>query len=206
MTQFSAASYWPFPGSLQRRTNEYTNGISNIYTFAADTPAGGGKGICLRQFINGNQWDSDWFYRNDPVRGILEYEDDYPAPSWMFWSKTKNCLMASCKEIIWGGTLQNVGDVIHGQCEIARGIGFGPMPLYGWQQVQFIDILSTYTVTAGTFSNVLKLQYWQTWANSPNSSGAIMWLAPDIGQLRAEWTKNGVPSGYSMSLTKTETI
>lgn len=200
MTQFSPADYWPFPGSLQKRINEYTNGISNIYSFAADT-----KGVCLRQLIMG-KWDSDWFYRNDWVRGILEYEDDYPAPKWMFWSKTKNCRMAEGKEIIWGGPTQNVGDIIHGQCEIARGFGFGPKPLYGWQQVQFIDILPTYHLPMGKFQNVLKLQYWQTWANSPDSSGAIMWLAPDIGQIQADWTKNGAPSGYSMLLTKTESI
>ena len=195
MTPINVPNYWPWAPV----TNVFDNGSSQIYSAVAN------GGMRLRETITDPvtkivSWQDDWFYRNDRVRGILEYEDDYPKIKWqqklMFWTPivTQPCVPG--KEIVWGGA-QDVGDALGAPCQTA-GI-FGQ---YGWQQLSFDAILPTFETPAGIFHDVLVLRYWQTWSGKP-SQGAQMWFAKGLGQIKALWATNGVPTGFGMTLQST---
>jgi hypothetical protein len=183
--------YWPFPAEGKRLTNTFDNGLVLEYYHDFNTP--GGPGIRLHQSQYG-KWQCDWLYRADPMRGVLEFGDVYPAPWWLFWSHTKDEIMQSGKEIIWGYR-QNIGDVIQGQCAIAW-----PYTLWGWQMVTFLNLLPTFTVAAGTFTDVLVIQYAQSWTNAKDILGATMYLAKGLGQIKTIWETNSVPTGFGMTL------
>lgn len=181
--------YWPF----ETVTNTFDSGIVFDYT-----PVQGG--MRLRQFKN-NIWQCDWFYRNDYVRGILEYQDDYPKTAWQqklqFWTPVISQPCVSGKEIIWGASDQAVGDSLGAPCQTAGLFG-----QYGWQQLRFDALLPTFETPAGTFKDVLVLRYWQTWSDKP-SQGAQMWFAKGLGQIKALWELNGIPTGFGMMLQST---
>jgi hypothetical protein len=182
-------TYWPQPAPGVVIINTFDAGIINEYMRITD-------GIILRQTING-VWDSDWYYRIDPGRGVLEYRDDYPkkwySPPWL---PTRQVWCVPGKEIFWG-FYQKIGDVVGSQC-VTSGL-FGQ---YGWQELEFYEILPSYTTPGGTLKNVLVMEYWQTWGDKP-SVGAIMWMAPGLGAIRAEWTRDGLRTGYNMTLQNT---
>lgn len=190
----NCAEYWPNPGSYDTITNTYTDGIVNIYSYATDTPGHAGPGVRMRQNVNG-VWSFDWFYRFDPARGVLEYEDDYPKPWWLLWGNVKAQPMISGREIVWGGN-QNLGDIVQHGCAWS----FLGTTTWGWQRVQIVQIIPTYTDAGGkTHTNVLQIEYWQEWGSGA-TAGAVMYLAKNIGQVYTAWTSGGSPTGYSMSL------
>jgi len=194
MTQFDARKYWPTPGQGRTLTNTFSSEIVQTYT---DEAVGNYR---LRQVING-KWDCDWFYRLDPMRGVLEYRDDYPKNWYNYlelWKKTREVWCLPGKEIFWGGPFERTGAVAAKQC-----VTSGPLGQYGWQEIFFNAILPTYVTKAGTFENVLVLTYWQQWGGG-KIDGAKMWLAPGLGQIRAEWMLNEAPTGYWMELLETK--
>jgi len=202
---FDVRSYWPFPAGGATLTNTFTGGVVLTYSAVPNTPGRAGSGIRMYTTQNG-VWINDWFYRADPVRGILEFEDDYPPSSWwqriIYPSGVVPRVMAPGREVIWGGT-QNFGDDIQAQAEI-KGGPFGIGAVWGWQQVKFTALLPSFVVPAGTFASVLQLEYWQSWTNSSTISGAVLYLAPGLGQIKAAWTINRVPTGQFMELISTE--
>jgi len=182
----NVADYWPIPGPGHSITKIFDNNSR-----AMIVPATGG-GAWLEEWVN-NQWTDTWHYVNSP-RGILEDYDLYP---------NKKTAMAPGKEIIWGSH-QNLGDMIQGQCKIS-GWGLGIGDQYGWQEVKFVSLLPTFATAAGSFQNVLQIEYWQYWtsmgaAGGRVSSGAKIWLDKRLGFIRQEWSKNGVPTGFSQAL------
>jgi hypothetical protein len=184
----NVSDYWPWvPVS-----NVFDGGIVLSYT-----PTTGG--MRMRQMMNG-AWSYDWFYRNDPTRGVLEYEDDYPKTTWfqnlMFWTSIVAQPCVTGKEIVWGG-IQKIGDSVGAQCETV-GI-FGQ---YGWQELSFDAILPSFVTPAGTFTDVLVMRYWQSWSGQP-PKGAQMWLAKGLGPIKQAWTLNGVPTGFGITLQST---
>jgi hypothetical protein len=189
MTTFDVRTYWPQPAPGVVLTNTFDAGIVNEYHRIID-------GFILRQTING-VWDSDWYYRIDPDRGVLEYRDDYPKKWYSTpWLPTRQVWCVPGKEIFWGFQ-QKFGEAMGSQC-VTSGL-FGQ---YGWQELAFYEILQDYATPAGTLKNVLVMEYWQTWSDQP-PVGAKMWMAPGLGTIRAEWTRNYAPTGYSMTLQKT---
>jgi len=191
MGSFKAADYWPNPPPGTQIVNTFDNGIVQTYSIASPD-----KGIRLHEVINGT-WNDDWLYYFDPSRGVLEYSDWYPATKWYQFGQIVKQPCAPGKEIIWGN-IQQVGDTIQGQCQTS-GI-FGQ---WGWQRVKFDAILPTYTTPAGTFGNVLVLEYWQSWGNGGDVKGATMYFAPGLGQIKVDWTLNGKPTGFGMTLQHT---
>ena len=193
------ADYWPNPHVGATLVNTFNAGIVLTYEQVSNTPGNAGPGVKLHQIQNG-KWQNDWFLRYDAGRGVLEYEDDYPPVWWQSWipgyPAVAAKVMATGKEIVWGGPTQNIGDDVQAQCKIAFP------SLFGWQQVKFNSI-HLYTCPAGTF-NVLDLTYYQSWTNTKNIVGANMFLAPGLGQIYTQWlsgTEGHVtPTGYSMTL------
>jgi hypothetical protein len=196
MTAFDARDYWPHPAQGRVRTNRFTTGDHEIvHTYNGDTRGN----ICLRQTIKG-VFDSDWYYRSDPTRGVLEYRDDYPKKWYNYlevWKSKREAWCVPGKEIIWGAA-ETIGKTIAAQC-VTSGL-FGQ---WGWQHVNFDEMLPSYSTAGGTFHSVLLLTYWQQWAGG-KIDGAKMWLAPGLGQIRAEWMLNHVRTGYWMELLETK--
>jgi hypothetical protein len=193
MTTFSAGRYWPQPPHGVTLVNTYSDGIVNTYTSAAD------GSVRLRQVING-RWDCDWYYRRDPLRGVIEYLDCYPKRwfnRFQFWKQTREVWCVPGKEIFWGGH-ETIGTSIGRQC-----VTSGLLGQYGWQELSFNAILPVFKTPAGTFHNVLSMEYWQSWGNTA-PIGAKMILAAGVGQIHAEWTANRVATSYSMMLQETK--
>lgn len=194
MQPIKIPDYWPW----MPVTNTFDNGSVIAYRPITPIPSG----MKLRQTQNG-AWQCDWFYRNDYVRGVLEYQDDYPKTKWqqklMWWTPivTQPCVPG--KEIIWGG-YQAVGDALGAPCQTAGVFG-----QYGWQQLSFDSILPTFETPAGKFNDVLVLRYWQTWSGG-QSNGAQLWFAKGLGQIKALWAVNGVPTGFGMTLQSTSAL
>ncbi len=193
MTVFNARDYWPQPHFGVTLTNTYSSGIVNEYIRVVD-------GIRLRQTING-KFDSDWYYRIDRTGDVLEYRDDYPKKWYNYaevWREKRQVWCVPGKEIYWGGFHQPIGGAVGRQCETS-----GLSGQWGWQELSFEAILPSFKVPAGTFKDVLVMTYWQQWGGG-KIDGAKMWLAPGIGQIRAEWMLNRVPNGYWMELLETK--
>jgi hypothetical protein len=198
MTTINVADYWPHPPAGKTLTNTFDAGLVLAYSQVANTPGKAGPGVKLHQTQNG-VWRNDWFMRYDPVRGVLEYEDDYPVVLWQPWNpgwpNVKAAVMAPGHEIIWGGA-EAVGSILQGQCEIKFP------QLYGWQRVVF-NSLHSFTCPAGTF-NVLDLTYYQSWSNTSTIVGANMYFALGLGQIYTAWLSGVMgavnPTGYSMTL------
>jgi len=190
MSHFDARIYWPQPKQGHTITNYFSSRI--IQTYTRDYY----DGFRLRQRIK-LKWDCDWYYRIDPIRGVLEYRDDYP-PKWYNWpwqyAREVSCVPG--KEIEWGGNEQT-GTTIVRQCETSGLFG-----QYGSQVIIFHEIIPFYETKAGTFMEVLVLTYGQQWGGG-RIDGAKMWFAPGLGQIRAEWRRNGAPTGYFMELLET---
>jgi len=188
MMPINVPEYWPF----ETVTNTFDGGIVFDYS-----PVAGG--MRLRQFRD-SVWQCDWFYRGDAARGILEYEDDYPKTTWQqklqFWTPIVTQPCAPGKEIIWGYQ-QQVGDALGAPCATAGVFG-----QYGWQQLSFDALLPTFETPAGIFKDVLVLRYWQTWSGGA-PQGAQMWFAKGLGQIKALWSTNSVPTGFGMTLQST---
>ena len=184
-------SYWPCPPAGTQIVNTFDNGIVQTYSLAAPD-----KGIRLHEVING-EWSDDWLYYFDAQRGVLEYSDWYPASKWYQFGQIVKQPCVTGKEIIWGN-IQQVGDTIQAQCQT-----YGIFGQFGWQRVKFDALLPTYTTPAGTFGNVLVLEYWQSWGNGGDVKGAVMHFAPGLGQIKAEWTLNGKLTGFGMTLQHT---
>ena len=199
MTTINVADYWPHPPAGKTLTNTFDAGLVLSYSQVANTPGKAGPGVKLHQTQNG-VWQNDWFLRYDPVRGVLEYEDDYPPIWWQpwvpGWPNVAAKVMASGKAIVWGGVAQAVPSNLQAQCEIAFP------SLFGWQQVQF-NSMHSFTCPAGTFE-VLDLTYYQAWVNTSAIVGANMYFAPGLGQIYTAWLEGTeghiVPTGYSMTL------
>jgi hypothetical protein len=141
--------------------------------------------MMLRQSING-VWQFDWYYQIS--NAVYEYLDVYPG--WFGWKR--EVWTVPHREIFWGG-VQEFGTTGR-QCQTSGLFG-----QWGWQELAFYEILPAFKVPAGTYKDVLRMEYWQTWSNKP-SVGAKMWMAPGFGQIRAEWTKGGAPTGYWMEM------
>jgi hypothetical protein len=193
---FDARIYWPKPAPSVTLTNtfdasslRYPQEIVQSYTRQGD------GSLMLRQTING-VFDSDWYYTIDN-RGVCEFRDDYP-PKWYTppWQPKRQVWMVPGKEIFWGA-YEQVGSPKGRQC-VTSGL-FGQ---WGWQQLAFYEILPSYVTLGGTFSNVLVMEYWQTWSDGVPVGGK-MWIAPGIGQVHVEWTKNKIYTGYGMTLKNT---
>jgi hypothetical protein len=192
MTIFNARDYWPQPKPGETLTNTFSSGIVQHYTIDLN------GGVRLRQYINGN-WDCDWFYRIDRNGDVLEYRDDYPRKWYNLpWKYAREVVCVPGKEIYWGGFNQPIGVPVGRQC-VTSGL-FGQ---WGLQELDFEAILPEFSTPCGTFQDVLVLTYWQQWGDG-KIDGARMWLAPGLGQIRAEWMLNRKPTGYFMELLKTE--
>ena len=192
---FNMRDYWPNPSYGTEIVNTFDNDIVQTYRSAFPND----KGVELYEVIKGN-WNDSWFYIIDPSRGVLEYSDWYPPTKWYNFRLFGPVVKQPCvpgKEIIWGGN-QRVGDTIQAQCQTSGILG-----QFGWQRVKFDALLPTYTTPAGTFGNVLVLEYWQSWGNGGDVKGAQMWFAPGLGQIKANWTLNGKPTGFGMTLQRT---
>lgn len=182
----NVSDYWPIPGAGHSITKTFDNGLRS-----AIVPATGG-GAWLEEWQN-DAWQDTWHYFSGS-RGILEDYDLGPK------GRTQ---MVAGKEIIWGNQ-QNIGDTIQGQCEIApKFLGLGAQ--FGWQEVKFVYMLPSMTVAAGMFSDVLQIEYWQYWTSlgasgGQLSSGAMIWLAKEVGFIKQSWTKNGVFTGFAEEL------
>jgi hypothetical protein len=188
-TLIDVPEYWPWAPL----TNTFDNGTVHNYTQVSD-------GMRLRQTIKGI-WDSDWFYREDLARGVLEYEDDYPKTKWfqkaMFWTSIVKQPLVPGKEIIWGHA-QKINDIIEGQCKTAGLFG-----QCGLQQINFDAVLPIFTISGGTFADVLVLTYWQSWGGK-TSKGSQMWLAKGLGPIKQAWMSAEQLTGYSITLQSTQ--
>ena len=184
---FNFSLYWPFPRKNHVLTKVFEPNLIETYLQAKD-----GIGIELRETTKG-VWTDSWFYRNDPVRGILEYGDSYPRTHWydIYSVVRKPCVPG--KEIMWGG-IQKIGDIVSAECKTSGVFGSR-----GWQWVRFNEVIPTFTGVAGTFNDVVVVDYNQTW-NGDKGEGARLWFAKGLGQIKAEWTRGGVPNGYGMEL------
>jgi hypothetical protein len=200
-TTFNARTYWPQPGTGRKLTNTFDDGMHSDGIVQTYTRTKAGS-IVLRQTINRGVWDSDWYYKIDPRQGVLEYRDDYPRKRWIdyfsFWRLNKQVWCVEGREIYWGGDGMQVATSPFRICET-----YGPFGQLGLQELNFYDILPMYDTPAGMFHDVLVMEYWQQWG-SGKIEGAKMWMAPGVGQVRAEWSLNRVPSGYSMMIQKSE--
>jgi len=191
MTSFDCRAYWPNPPIGTQIVNTFDNDL--VQTYQSANPQ---KGVELREDIKG-QWNDSWYYVLDPSRGVLEYQDNYPPSKWYQFGQIVKQPCVQGKEIIWGN-IQQVGDTIQAQCQTS-GI-FGQ---FGWQRVKFDALLPTYTTPAGTFGNVIVLEYWQSWGNGGDVKGATMYFAPGLGQIKVDWTLNGKLTGFGMTLQHT---
>lgn len=195
------ASYWPLPIIGRQVVNLFDCGIQHTYSHQLD----GSIKLREEQTVAGkpNVWMDDWKYHYDPVRGILESEDLYPKTGvykYFWWQTVKSVECLPGKEIVWGG-VENIGETISAPC-VTSGI-FGQ---YGNQAVHFIELIPIFkTKAAGSFSNVLAIEYWQSWGSAPVGGGKL-WLAPGRGQIKAQWSVNGVPTGFGMEVTKVSPI
>lgn len=183
--------YWPIIRTDKKIEKVFSNGIIQFLS------RGVNNSTILSQHKNGI-WEFNWHYRNDPKKGIIEFQNDYPKDgikNIAFWTGyVWPIYFLKDKEIQWGNYNQDVGpgSKISNQCMIE-----GPVPgfpgigaKYGWQQVYFEDLITTFTTQSEIFYDVLQLSYYQSW-DGGNINGAVLWMAPEIGIIQVQKIING---------------
>jgi hypothetical protein len=149
-------------------------------------------GITLLETDSTGKWADTWFLAKDPTMGTIEYSDTLPNGTFP---------LAPGYYIRWGTANMNVGDTLSYQAHQLNGN-------WGWNIATFAALLQSYAVPAGTFVNVVKIDWSQSWCNnlpyctSQTTVTGSYWLAPGVGMIAMSF--NGALPIVLGAMTKTQ--
>lgn len=164
--------------------------IYNMEQMRPQAAPNGNPGVMLTQINQYGQWFAEWFLEKDPVRGVLEYKDAYPLP----WGGV--AVMASGYKVPWGVSTMSIGQTISLQLHVdpSQSAGYPTTDsayMWGWQTTTLTAVLPNMDVPAGTYYNVIRLDWTQYWcANATcttyNGGAGTFYMAPGVGVIRRD--------------------
>ena len=139
-----------------------------------------------------NVWTyfSQWHYKIDNNRGVIEYADDvymwYNEDTQKMESVSMFPRFQEGRELLWGNKMK-VGQEVQGQLYNLSTNSWGHI----W--IKLMDAYPTYKVNGITYKNVIKLMNSQTFCQNTDctqryTSTGIYWMAPGIGFVQVEYT------------------
>jgi hypothetical protein len=200
--------YWPQPAATLQIINQDWAQTSPTFrsVLRRYVKRGQVRGVDvyrLDAYIN-TGWLSAWEYRDDGTQ-ILEVATELPGSHLVY---------EVGKEIQWGGVM-TLNDVVtravHVDVAASTGVTSGYWN-WGTQKITFAAFYSSFTTGAGlTFSNVVKLNNFQSWcANSGCSypSGQNIWtqnyyLAPGVGVVQIDYVSPTTRTDATMPVAET---
>ena len=189
---FLFADYWPQPKVGDLAVFDFGLGADNKrYSFMVWNK-GDGRHFYQEDYHD-NKWTSTWVMDYFDKRGVLETADDYPKYSYQFWTSYRTVSFFGGKEIIWGG-VQEIGDVIEAPCVInpITSTKF-EAPKAGNQKVKFAHQWNSFKTPHGKYSDVIEIEYDQTWGST--TSGWRAWHAKGVGIVQINWRYKGEDVG-----------
>ncbi|MFA5160887.1 MAG: hypothetical protein WC421_01460 [Elusimicrobiales bacterium] len=186
--------YWPQPASGKPAVFNYFNkgGLpANMTSVFSRQPDGT---VWQDDYLNG-KWKDRWLLRYDPLRGVVEFGDDYPSSGAeaAILGPVKKMRFRSGGEILWGGH-QPVGGKL--ECGIYLDVLASHMlpgqavAQKGHQSVWFAKVLPFFEDVLGRrHGETLMLFYQQDW-NGGVPIGALYWMEKGVGPVQLQWAGN----------------
>lgn len=179
--------YWPFAPVVT--TKLFTNPLTGVIAMAQQTrPIAGPDGqpaITMTDFDANLAFIDRWYLRVDPALGVVEYRDDYAAGPMIY-----------IKPAQWGRASQEIGEKLSFQMQLDPTASVGVPDddrQYGWLTTWVEDIVPTLITPYGLFSNVARIDWYQSWCSSADCSTrddsvGSYYFAPGVGIVRMVWS------------------
>lgn len=145
---------------------------------------GGIPGITMKEMDSSGSFLDTWYLAVDPLLGVVEYRDDF--------ADGHQALYAPGYYGRWGGASMNIGDVLSYQLHQSNVSGAQG---WGWQTVKLTALIPEFSVPAGTFTDVVQIDWTQSWCANPTCTtqtafAGTYWLAQGLGQIQMRWASS----------------
>ena len=174
-------SYWPLLPPKKVIVNKFDN-LSLAYSYDESL-----KTMRMDEYDANHNWIDAWYYRLDPVRGIIEWGDEYPNTSLFKNIKPRRSTFYSKGfENLWGGTNQAIHSYITQEVRSWSVIEWPTNS--GWNYIRFEDDNAQIVIGGKTYNQCLKIYREETW--NGKTSTTVYYLAKGIGFVGIDYVQS----------------